>query len=223
MSSDEPGWGEGRAYQDLLLLFSMLLLIIAHPVLDDVPWGQVLLDLLTFVPLVLVALRLRRTRVGPWFGALLLAAFLCWAASEFLTSPSRALLALLWGLLTLAFAVSVVALFAYLQAAQRVAARHLYAAGSIYLQLVLMFFALYTAIAALAPDSFEKTSGGTTSQAVDLLYFSMVTLTTVGYGDIVPVRGLVRMLAGLEATMGVMYVAITVAILVGGYRARTRS
>jgi voltage-gated potassium channel Kch len=88
---------------------------------------------------------------------------------------------------------------------------------------VLMFFALYTTISALAPDSFEKTSGGTTSQAVDLLYFSMVTLTTVGYGDIVPVRGIVRILAGLEATMGVMYVAITVAILVGGYRARTRS
>jgi hypothetical protein len=223
MSSEQPVWGESNAYQDLLLLFSMLLLIIAHPVLDEVPWGEVLLNLLTFVPLVLVALRLRRTSAGPWFSGLLLVAFGCGAASYFLPSPSRVLIALQWALLTLAFGVSVVALFAYLQAAQRVAARHLYAAGSIYLQLVLMFFALYTTISALAPDSFEKTSGGTTSQAVDLLYFSMVTLTTVGYGDIVPVRGIVRILAGLEATMGVMYVAITVAILVGGYRARTRS
>jgi hypothetical protein len=222
MSSEQPEWGEGRSYQDLFLLFSMLLLIIAHPVLDDVRWGEPLLDLLTFVPLVLMALRLRDTRVWPWFTALLLAAFACAALSHLLASPSHIFLALQWVLLTIAFAVSVVALFAYLQAAQRVAARHLYAAGSIYLQLVLLFFALYTAIAAVVPDSFEKTSGGATSQAVDLLYFSMVTLTTVGYGDIVPVRGMVRILAGLEATMGVMYVAITVAILVGGYRARTR-
>ena len=51
----------------------------------------------------------------------------------------------------------------------------------------------------------------------------MVTLTTVGYGDIVPVNGFVRMIAGLEATTGVLYVAITVSILVSGYRGRARS
>ena len=48
----------------------------------------------------------------------------------------------------------------------------------------------------------------------------MVTLTTVGYGDIVPVRPIVRMLAGLEATTGVLYVAITVSLLVSGYKGR---
>src|SRR4029077_4644229 len=72
---------------------------------------------------------------------------------------------------------------------------------------------------------FEKTSGGTTGttgNAIDLLYFSMCTLTTVGYGDIVPVRPVARMLAGLEATTGVLYVAITVSLLVSGYKARPR-
>ena len=52
----------------------------------------------------------------------------------------------------------------------------------------------------------------------ELLYFSLATLTTLGYGDVVPLYGEVRILAALEAVSGVFYVAITVAILVSRYR-----
>jgi hypothetical protein len=45
----------------------------------------------------------------------------------------------------------------------------------------------------------------------------MITLTTVGYGDVVPVYGEARMLAALEGMIGVLYVAITVALLVSAY------
>jgi hypothetical protein len=48
----------------------------------------------------------------------------------------------------------------------------------------------------------------------------LVTLTTVGYGDILPGSGEVRMLAALEAATGVLYVAITVALLVSAYKRR---
>ena len=57
----------------------------------------------------------------------------------------------------------------------------------------------------------------------ELLYFSLVTLSTVGYGDVVPLHGEVRMLAALEGVTGVLYVAITVAILVNSYRRQTDS
>jgi hypothetical protein len=46
-------------------------------------------------------------------------------------------------------------------------------------------------------------------------YFSTVTLTTVGYGDIVPVTRLARLLAGFEAIVGQFYVAVVIAALVG--------
>ena len=49
----------------------------------------------------------------------------------------------------------------------------------------------------------------------DYLYFSFVTLTTLGYGDIVPVDRLVRTLAVLEALLGPLYLAILIARLVG--------
>jgi hypothetical protein len=61
-----------------------------------------------------------------------------------------------------------------------------------------------------------------TDRQSDLIYFSLVTLSTVGYGDIVPLTGEARMVAALEGVTGVLYIAITVAILVSGYR-RTSS
>ncbi len=42
----------------------------------------------------------------------------------------------------------------------------------------------------------------------DLLYFSLITLTTCGFGDIVPVQPLIRQLAALEGVLGVLYVAV---------------
>jgi hypothetical protein len=48
----------------------------------------------------------------------------------------------------------------------------------------------------------------------DLQYFSLATLSTVGYGDIVPVSPTVRMLAMIEAVTGQFYVAVVVATFV---------
>jgi hypothetical protein len=46
------------------------------------------------------------------------------------------------------------------------------------------------------------------------LYFSFITLSTVGYGDITPVSKVARMLAAAEATTGLLYVAVLIARLV---------
>jgi hypothetical protein len=51
----------------------------------------------------------------------------------------------------------------------------------------------------------------------DLLYFSYTTLTTLGYGDILPVNTWARTLANLEAITGLMYPAIFIARLVSLY------
>jgi len=54
----------------------------------------------------------------------------------------------------------------------------------------------------------------------DLVYFSFVSLASLGYGDIVPVSGLSRTLAYLEALVGQFYLAVMVASLVGVYSSR---
>lgn len=50
-----------------------------------------------------------------------------------------------------------------------------------------------------------------------------MTLSTIGYGDVVPLHGEVRMLAALEGVTGVLYIAITVALLVSAYKQQSTS
>ncbi|MEM6521441.1 MAG: ion channel, partial [Cyanobacteria bacterium P01_C01_bin.70] len=48
-------------------------------------------------------------------------------------------------------------------------------------------------------------------------HFSFTTLTTLGYGDIIPVSEVALVLANLEAIIGQIYPAVFIAVLVGGY------
>lgn len=60
-------------------------------------------------------------------------------------------------------------------------------------------------------------------QGFTALYFSLITLATVGYGDIVPVAGVVRMLAAIEAIVGIFYVALLISRLVSLYPSKGQS
>jgi hypothetical protein len=55
---------------------------------------------------------------------------------------------------------------------------------------------------------------------VDLLYYSLITQCSVGYGDILPVSDAARMLAVIQAVVGQFYMAVVVAIFVGMYASR---
>jgi hypothetical protein len=61
-------------------------------------------------------------------------------------------------------------------------------------------------------------AAGAADRQTELLYFSLITLSTVGYGDIVPLSGMARILTALEGVTGVLYIATTVALLVGRFR-----
>ena len=59
-------------------------------------------------------------------------------------------------------------------------------------------------------------------QFADFVYFSFVTLTTLGYGEITPISAQARSVAMMEAVSGVLYIAVLVARLVGLYRPEDR-
>jgi Ion channel len=56
------------------------------------------------------------------------------------------------------------------------------------------------------------------TQSATFLYFSMISLTSVGYGGIVPVNPYVRLVAATESMSGIFFVAVVVARLVASYR-----
>ena len=85
----------------------------------------------------------------------------------------------------------------------------------LYLTIGIVFVALYTLVGALAPGSFTGIKvHDRVSLPPDLVYFSFVTLTTLGYGDIVPVHPFARSLSNLEAILGQLYPATLLARMV---------
>lgn len=175
-----------------------------------------------FVPLLLATARMAQIKGWVWQTVTLMTgAILCGALSTFF--PYRALVGLKWGFLSAFFGLSVIGLFSYLKNARTVDDGHLYTAVSIYLLLGMQWFALYSVIDIVSPGAIQYSALATLDRQTELLYFSLVTLSTIGYGDVVPLHGEVRMLAALEGIAGVLYIAITVALLVSAYRPKESS
>lgn len=85
-----------------------------------------------------------------------------------------------------------------------------------YLIIAIAFSQLYWILNELGTHPFNQKVSATNS--AEFLYFSMITLSSVGYGGIVPVNPFVRILAAFESMTGIFYVAIVVARLVSAYR-----
>jgi hypothetical protein len=99
----------------------------------------------------------------------------------------------------------------------RVTLNHLLGATCVYLLLGVLWGLTYAGIHAVDPGAFRTSDGASHVDVGTFMYFSFITLTTTGYGDIVPVGRLVRTFASLEGVAGQLYVAILVATLVSRY------
>jgi len=208
---------KARSRPDLLLLLSLVLVIVMYPVLDHGDFRKLTLGTLVFVPLILATVRLAQRKGWVWPTVLLMAVTLLFGLASTIF-PIPLLVGTKWGLLVVFFGLTVCGLFPYLKNARNVTDEHLYTAISIYLLLGMQWFALYSAIEVISPGSILHNGAAVTGRSSELLYFSLVTLSTIGYGDIVPLHGEVRILAALEGVTGVLYIAITVALLVSAYK-----
>ena len=93
---------------------------------------------------------------------------------------------------------------------------------SAYLMLGLMWTMAYWLVDQLTPGgafSFNTNAGTRSMNGFNGFYFSFITLSTVGYGDITPVSRIARWLAAMEAMTGMLYVAVLIARLVSLYSA----
>jgi hypothetical protein len=127
----------------------------------------------------------------------------------------KAVVLILAGLLTLA-TIATVALGVIDQGEANVKA--VTGAVCIYVLIGLLFVFLYGAIAAISSAHFfAQGTDGTRSLR---LYFSFVTLATLGYGDYTPAQELGRTLAIVEALFGQLYLVTVIALLVSRMRGR---
>ena len=172
---------------DLLLLLSLLVAILLTPVLDHGNWGRLVLTTVTFIPVVLSIVRLSQIKGWVWPSVLLALGNVIFVVAGN-TFRSQTLTGIRWAFLAAFFALTAAGLFSYLRNSRSVARAELYTAVNIYLLLGLLWAAIYLAIDAFSPGSIRMGAGPADHQT-ELLYFSLVTLSTVGYGDIVPLGG----------------------------------
>lgn len=88
---------------------------------------------------------------------------------------------------------------------------------TIYIFIAAMFTPLYVIISMLDVHAFIDNGLGAAPQWQQLIYFSFVTLATLGYGDVLPLNPWARSLATVEGMLGVLYVALIMGRLIGVY------
>jgi hypothetical protein len=214
-----------RRYSTAEFLVALVLLFIATPFVEDMRYGpnlEVSLMTLVLVSGVLAVGRSRRTLI--WAAILVVPTVTARWIHHFF--PERTCLAvfLVTGLVYLIFLV--VQFLRFILRAPRVSSEVMCAGISVYLLLGLAWTLGYLLVAALADPlrpAFAFNTGPASSQSMtsfNAYYFSFVTLTTVGYGDITPVSNVARALAALEAMTGTLYVAVLISRLVALYSAQ---
>ncbi len=217
----DDGTGSGRVgrFSAVQLLLALFLLIVAMPLVGILPYDELIQAvLLTFVLLFAVIVVAESRKMLLVAVILATPAFVGKWLNEVRPDVVPAEVFLTAAMVFVAFVV--LNLFRFILKTQHVDLQALSAAAANYLMIGLFWMFAYALLAQLLPGSFAVATGDSSDGSMDgfnALYFSFVTLSTVGYGDITPVSRPARMLSILEATTGIFYVTILIARLVAVY------
>ena len=98
---------------------------------------------------------------------------------------------------------------------ERVSKDLIVGAATVYMLMALAWAFIIAIVETLHPGSYAIAQGGGDRVTMHLVYYSFVTITTLGYGDITPTTHLARSLCIIEAVIGQLYLVVSVAWLVG--------
>ena len=213
--------GRLRRYQEhryQTLFFTVLFTLVAMPIATFSRWGATAIELLFGATLLAAVMPLgtkRSRRFLLVFVLLLLLARPIATETDLIGVSDMALG--LWAVIGLLAAAGALR---FVLNAEDIEAEHVYAALSAYLLAGIFFGVTYWAIEVAWPGSFTGPSPFTRESAV---YFSFVTLATLGYGDFLPKNDMTRGLVVFEAIGGQLFLAVMVARLIGLYTSVRKS
>jgi len=205
---------EGVAFRNLL--FFLLLYLLGSPFLDPYPSLAVLAHASLSVAMLVAVYTVQKKQQERSFAIILLLPLLVlyWLGIYEVVTFSRVgtdlFFSLYFGFLVFSYVRQIIH-------ARRVTTNLLYATFCLYLIVGLFWGSLYTLLEEIIPGSY----GGVLVEEVQkhtvhtFNYFSMVTLTTLGYGDITPQTSGAAALCQMEAIVGQFFTAVLVAWLVG--------
>jgi hypothetical protein len=208
-----------RCFSTVELLIALALLFVSFPFVEEVKGGDIIVSILLSLVLISAVLAVSNRR-----STLVVAVLLATPAiigrwidhfRPHLVPPAVFLIA---GLVLVVFVV--INLLRFVLRAPSVNVEVLCASISAYLMLGLAWTMAYWLVDQLTPGgafSFNTNAGPRSMNGFTGFYFSFITLSTVGYGDITPVSRIARWLAAMEAMTGLLYVAVLIARLVALY------
>ena len=208
-----------RRFSTVQLLVALALLLIAAPFVEEIEGGELIVSgLFSLVMLAGVLAVAHRKRVLVIALVLAIPAVAGRWINHFRADVVPPTVFLVGGLVLIGFVIA--HLLRFVLRAPSVTVEVLCASISAYLMLGLMWTMAYWLVDQLTPGgafSFNTNAGARSINGFTGFYFSFITLSTVGYGDITPVSRIARWLAAMEAMIGLLYVAVLIARLVALY------
>lgn len=201
----------------------LALSLVLYPFADGVAGLRTLAQVLD-IAVVLMVVRLVRKQVDWLRSGWILAVPLVLLQLAHLLWPAFAPIEMLLLLAQIAFhGYAVLVLLAYVLRDEVVTLDELFAIACVYVLMALLWASAFALVVHFDPQAIfinpTNDADGRTGWA-ELVYFSMTTLTSTGYGEITPVSPAARALAMLLQLFGVLFVAILIARLTGLYRLR---
>lgn len=198
-----------------MLTLSLLAMIIFSPYLMLTPIGHWSLSIMYSIVLLTAIYSLSEKKHNLFLfsilaGFYILISFIDFLSHSFTTELIERVLLIIFGI------SSTVALFNEIEATDEVTTDTYFAAISVYILIGVTYGTIYSLIELLHPGSFfyqHIELSGSTIQ-MQLTYYSLITLTTVGYGDIVVISQFAKPFVILESITGIFYLAMLVARLI---------
>ncbi|MBD3232246.1 MAG: two pore domain potassium channel family protein [candidate division Zixibacteria bacterium] len=211
----------------LYLTVSMILLLGLYPFLETTSLGNIILNVLISVVCLTAVYVVSNNKINlaialilgvPWF-------MITWLnlvrEKHFSVFGYAAII-----LLVLFYLFTAIAILRFILKSTKITKDLLFGVVSVYLLTGGTFSMIYLLIETISPGSFfinpEMNINGILDGS-DFIYFSFVTLTTLGYGDIIPVSSVARSFSMIEAIIGVMYLAIIISRTVGMFLSQTKT
>ena len=208
-----------RRFSTVELLIALALLFFSFPFVEELKGGDIIVSILLSLVLISAVLAVSNRRSTLVVAVLLaIPAIIGRWIDHFRPHIVPPAVFLIAGLVLVAFVV--INLLRFVLRAPSVNAEVLCAGISAYLMLGLAWTMAYWLVDQLTPGgafSFNTNAGTRSMNGFTGFYFSFITLSTVGYGDITPVSRIARWLSAMEAMTGLLYVAVLIARLVALY------
>jgi voltage-gated potassium channel len=211
-----------RRFSTVQLLVALVVLLVSAPFVEELEGGRFILSLLFSLVLIaaVFAVANRKRSLVIALGLAIPAITTRWI-DQLRPDLVHPAVFLVCALVLLAFVIG--HLLYFVLHAPVVNVEVLCASIAAYLMLGLTWTVAYWLVDQLTPGgafSFNTARGTHSMNGFTGFYFSFITLSTVGYGDITPVSQAARWLAAMEAMTGLLYVAVLIARLVSLYSIR---